>query len=665
MATKKPKKQILNIDFKAQTAPTIKEKMSSDWIEYSGEGWINTYPNFLIDLYYSSSSNAAIINATSEMIAGEDIMIEDTDNVEAESKLAQFMKNANGNESLHEVIRKCAFDFKLQGGYCLNIIYSQDRQSISEIHHVSMERVRVGKPNEMGKIDTYWVSADWTNTRENEPVPVPAFNPNNRTSPSQILYTGSYSPGMDAYYLPDYLAGNNWCLIESEIAEYHLANVQNNFSGTYFVSMANGIPTERERVEIERALSSKFQGSNNAGKVILTFSDDNTRTPQITPIQMSNADKQYLALQDLIQKNILTAHRITSPLLVGIRDTGGGLGNNAQEMTEAFDLYLNSVIIGYQKQILKTLSKILRVNDIDLPLCFVQAKPVTNKFTIEDMRSVMTTNEIRQELGLPELEESEDTSNEELKKVGEIDNQPLFETIEEAEAEAERIGCKGYHEHKQDGKTYYMPCENHDSATTLSKINKDLQELISLGEELNEDEWELYSETEVVDEDDTFNFENELHNLTRIELASSGRAFPSARSGQDQTSKQTDYKDDLYRVRYVYTGPGGERDFCKAMKMANKSYRKEDIIRMGTQAVNPGFGPGGSDTYSIWKWKGGVNCYHAWYRRVYVTKKGDKPSNLDDIISSTEAKSRGVSLPRNAQEVSVAPINMPNKGRKN
>ena len=331
---------------------------------------------------------------------------------------------------------------------------------------------------------------------------------------------------------------------------------------------------------------------------------------------MPNADKQYETLQKLIQANVLTSHRVTSPLLVGIRDSGGGgLGNNAQEMTEAFDLYLNSVVIGYQKQILKTLSKILSINDIDLPLSFVQAKPVSNKFTIDDMRAVMTQAEIRAELGLPELEESEETSDEE--------------------------------------------------EVSLSEVNKDLQDFINLGEELNEDEWELYSDTEVQDELEDFNFENELHDLTRIELASTGTAFPNAKSGQDQTSKQTNYKDDLYRVRYVYTGPGGERAFCSAMKSANKAYRKEDIIRMGTQAVNPGFGPGGSDTYSIWKWKGGVNCYHAWYRRVYVTKKGDKPSNLDDIISSTEAKSRGVSLPRNAQQVSVAPINMPNQGRKN
>ena len=614
MATKKIKKQISSIELKSQTAPTFTEKRGADWIEYSGEEFHNNYPSFLLDLYYSSATHAAVVNTTAELIAGEDIEIADTDNIEAKIKLTNFCKNPNSKETLHELIKKLAFDFKLQGGYCLNIIWSADRMSISEIHHVSMERVRVGIPNALGKTDCYYVSADWSNTRENEPVKIPAFDPNNRTSPSQLLYAGSYSPGMDAYYLPDYLAGNNWMLIDAEIAQWHLANVQNSFSGTMVVSMANGIPSERERLEIEKSLNNKFTGSANAGKVILTFSDDNTRTPQITPVQMPNADKQYETLQKLIQANVLTSHRVTSPLLVGIRDSGGGLGNNAQEMTEAFDLYLNSVVIGYQKQILKTLSKILSINDIDLPLTFIQAKPVSNKFTIDDLRSVMTTSEIREELGLPELEETEETSDEE---------------------------------------------------TSLSKVNKDLQNFINLGEEIDEDKWELYSDTEVEDELEDFDFQADLHNLTRVELVGTGRAYPEARSPEgDKTSKQEDYKDDLYRVRYTYYGPGGERDFCSAMKAANKVYRKEDIIAMGSAGVNPGFGPGGTNEYSIWKYKGGVNCYHSWRRKIYVSKDGNI-SNVDKIISTTEARSRGVNVASDSPLVATPPIYMPNQGRKN
>ena len=87
----------------------------------------------------------------------------------------------------------------------------------------------------------------------------------------------------------------------------------------------------------------------------------------------------------------------------------------------------------------------------------------------------MTQDEIRQELGLKPLNDEELTAEDEdrysLKKVGTIVSDgkelPLFDSIEEAEAEAERLGCSGHHIHTQDGKEYFMPCENHDQLIDL------------------------------------------------------------------------------------------------------------------------------------------------------------------------------------------------------
>jgi len=49
---------------------------------------------------------------------------------------------------------------------------------------------------------------------------------------------------------------------------------------------------------------------------------------------------------------------------------------------------------------------------------------------------------------------------------------PLFDTIEEAEAEAEKLGGSGHHEHTMDGEVYYMPFENHEQAKEIiGKMN--------------------------------------------------------------------------------------------------------------------------------------------------------------------------------------------------
>ena len=673
-------KEIININLGTETAPQVQEVRGKDYIEYGTDNWKNLYPQFLIDLYYNSSTNAAIINATSELIAGSDIVIDDEDerNLDAIVKLKQFIAEPNSNETLHELIKKVAFDFKLQGAFALNIVWSRDRTQIAEIYHVPVEKIRCERPDEMGKVKGYYISADWANTRTNKPYRVPAFNPNDRTSANQILYSGLYSPNMNAYYTPDYLAGNNWSLIDQKVSEYHLNNITNGFSGSYFISFANGVPTQEERFQIEQSLTDKFTGSQSAGRFVLTFSEDRNRVPEITPITMDNADKQYLALQELLVQNILTAHRVTSPMLMGIKNDTG-LGSNVDELNAAGNYYLNTVCMPYQIHIIKVLRRLFRVNNMDMPISFVQIKPITLEFTSEDLKAVMEQDEIREELGLPPLNESVEV-REDFSKVGNIDGKPVFDTKEEALAQAEKMGCDGYHEHEYEGKTVYMACESHDDAMGFE--NTELSKFIEeYGEDIP-DEWELVDEEKVIDEHEEFDFENVLNDVAgeKVELASTGKALPSRKSEQDGISKKT-Y--DYFRVRYVYTEDnflvnktGQKRKFCRQMMGAKKLYRKEDIIRMSDMVVNDyyysknkkknvGWGAKGALKYSIWLYKGGGNCQHFWLRQIYKTTLGKSNTTKiedADLIGYTKARSEGFTAKKNSVLVAKPPKRMKNKG---
>jgi|TARA_R110002167_G_scaffold84281_7_gene229199 hypothetical protein len=658
------KDNIISINLETSTAPVVTEVRGRDWISYgdaNGE-WANLYPQFIIDLYYSSSISAAIINATADMINGKDIIIDDEDDrdLEARVKLQHFMDRANSNETLHEVLKKVAFDFKLQGAYALNIVWSKDRTQIAEIYHIPVEKIRVEKPDELGKVRGYFVSNDWTNTRANKPYRVPAFNANDRTSANQILYTGLYSPNMNAYYTPDYVSCNNWALIDSRVSEYHLNNISNGFSGSFMISFANGIPTAEERNDIERSLAAKFTGANNAGKFILTFSDDKTRVPEITPISPDKLSEQYLALQEMLTANIMSGHRVTSPMLMGIKNDTG-LGNNADELNSAANFYLNSVVMPYQHQILKTLSKIFKINNMDMSVSFVQLKPITLEFTSEDLKGILTESELREEMGLAPLDVE---VREDFSKVGMVDGKPVFSTIEEAEAHAKTLGCVGYHEHDLDGTTAYMACEGHEEATELSKFIEEF------GEDIPE-EWELVEEEVVDGEHQDFDFEEVLNDAAseKIELASTGSPKPSRKSEQDGISKKTS---DYFRVRYVYENDnfltnksGTKRKFCRQMMGAKKLYRKEDIINMGKKAVNPGFGINGAATYSIWLYKGGPQCFHFWTRRIFKTVIGEsKTTKIEDadLIGYTKARSEGFTAKKNDKLVAIPPRKMKNNG---
>ena len=673
------KDNILSINLETQTAPNVTEVRGKDYIEYGTDNWKNLYPQFLIDLYYNSSTHAAVINSTAEMIAGVDLIVEDDEtNLDSYVKLKKFLRHANGKESLHQVIKKVAFDFKLQGAYALHIIWNREKTEISEVYHVPVERVRAGRPNELGQIDTYFISADWSNVRTHKPYPIAAFNVNDRTAGSQLLYTGSYSPNMDIYHTPDYIAGCNWALVDQRVAEFHLSNIENGFSGSYFISFANGIPTQEERFQIAQSLTEKFTGAKNSGKFILTFSDDKTRTPEITPISVSDADKQYLALQELLVQNICSAHRVTSKTLLGI-DSTNGFSSNTDELVNAANFYQNTVVRGFQLNILNTLQTIFSVNNMDLPVEFVQLKPITIQFDSETIREVMTQDEIREDLGLPSLSDDEEVveDRDNFSKVGNVDGKPVFDTIEEAEAHAKTIGCEGYHTHDYEGKTSYMACKDHSEATELSKF------IAEFGEDMPED-WELVKEEKADGEHTDFNFEEVLNDVAneKIELASTGRAIPSRKSEQDGVSKKT-Y--DYFRVRYVYTKDnflsqeGETREFCRIMMGAKKVYRKEDIKSMGKKVVNPGWGPKGANTYSIWLdkcsnslntnklelYKGGGNCHHYWLRQIYKTTIGEsRTTKIEDadLIGYTKAKSEGFTAKKNNVLVAKPPKKMKNNG---
>ena len=658
------KDSILSVNLETSTAPVVQEVRGRDYIEYGTDDWKNLYPQFLIDLYYNSSTHAAIVNGTAEMIAGEDLIASDENiNLEAYVKLKKFLRNANSKESLHQVIKKLAFDFKLQGGYAIHVIWNRERTEIAEVYHVPMERVRAGRPNEMGKVDTYFISADWANTRTHKPYPIAAFNVNDRTSGSQLLYTGSYSPNMDIYHTPDYLAGCNWALVDQRVAEFHLNNIENGFSGSYFISFANGVPTAEERRQIEQSLADKFTGAKNSGKFILTFSDDRTRTPEITPISVSDADKQYLALQELLVQNILTAHRVTSKTLMGI-DSTNGFSSNTDELINASNFYLNTVIRPFQLNILNTLQTLFSVNNMDLEVEFVQLKPITVQFDSKTIREVMTQDEVREDIGLPPLEEEEQTVEQDVKfsKLGMIDGQPVFSTIEEAEAHAKTKGCKGYHEHEYEGKTAYMACEGHSEATELSKWIEEF------GEDMPSD-WELVDEEIVDGEHNDFDFEAELNNLAeeKIELASAVTATPNKRSSQDGANKSRSF---YYKVRYVYATDnflinksGTSREFCQDMIAANKLYTKEDLQNADSQKVNKGFGHDGK-AYNIFLYKGGPQCRHFFLRRIFKTSLRNAKQPIDDsqIIGYTKARSEGFTAERNDKLVAIAPQRMKNNG---
>ena len=238
------------------------------------------------------------------------------------------------------------------------------------------------------------------------------------------------NPALFYGFAPDYVAATDWIQMELEIAQFHLSNITSGMTPSMHVGFSNGVPTDEERRTIERQLNAKFAGSGNAGKILITFNDGKETAPIIEPIQMNDAQSAWEGMSKQAVNQILAGHRVTSPILFGIRSEGGGLGNNADELRDAYSLFNNTVVIPFQHTLLKGLEKIFKVNDINLDLYFKSLKPAD----FIDLEVTKTQSEEDQEKeGVTKEDINTDDLKKEFKDLQDIDTKPTKGMVEEAE----------------------------------------------------------------------------------------------------------------------------------------------------------------------------------------------------------------------------------------
>ena len=584
--TQKPKSynDLRVVNFNAYTSPKIVEQKNRDWVSYGED---NDYFQYLIDRYNGSPTNNAIINGISEMIYGKGL--DATDSSRKPDEYAQMKALFS-----KDCVRKLAYDLKLMGGCAMQVVYSKDHSRIVQVEHFPVETLRAEKCNDDGDIEAYYYMSDWTKLKPSDkPMRIPAFGFSQEGV--EILYVKPYRAGFYYYSPVDYQGGLQYAELEEEISNYHLNNIMNGLAPSMLINFNNGVPNEEERTLIEQRIYQKFSGSSNAGKFILAFNDNAETAASIEPVQLSDAHNQYQFLSDESMRKIMVAHRVVSPMLLGIKDNSG-LGNNAEELKTASTLMDNTVIRPFQTLLIDAFEKVLAFNNVTLHLYFKTLQPL--EFT--ELDNAITKEQVEEETGVKMSSDKPEVSDEDLDK--------LFEALEE------------------------------------------------YGEDEDLDEWELVDERPV-------DYEQEESLDKMIGLASTGRANPNADSEQDIA---------LFKVRYQYAplrASSNSREFCRKMVNAKKIYRKEDIERMSSQAVNAGFGVGGAATYDIWLYKGGARCHHFWMRKTYFRKRNPQGQFLpeeglknDKQVSVNEARRAGFTPPVNDPKVATRPVDMPNEG---
>jgi hypothetical protein len=578
---------IVSLKLSEYVAKSDAEKLDrKGWVNY---GDANDFPQYLRDLSHESPVHGSLVVAIGDMVAGKGI------------KSEQYQEELDALD-INTLTYAAAHDLKLFGGFFIEVIWSNDRTVISKLNAIPFEECRIAvnqdDDSEIGIFHSY----DWSNTRKKKNTPefIPKYNYLTRMEePRQIYWCFTYT-GSDVYPRPDYWSAINYIELDKQISIFHINQISNGLFPSTIINFYNGQATPEQKQQMMMDWENKMSGARNAGKVVMFFNERDQPKTEITPFPVNDADKQYQLMDTTATQKIITAHRVTTPLLFGIRDTGGGFGSNKDEMATGLEIFNKQVVEPYQAKINKSITELLSNQMPGVNFMIVPNTPL-----ITEQVAVAPDANATGNVAAPASLDAEQISSIVQATLMAFEKKKVDDTAGDA--------------------------------------------LIALGEDWNED-WILI---------DSYNADEEIEHEFAVRT---GAARPAAKSEQDAVVDGkyfiTRY---VYAGSFTHDNM---RPFCKKMVEAGKLYRKEDIVSMENVAVNPGWGPEGADTYDIWFYKGGGNCRHFWEKRVYVDAKGAKinPNDPDaKRIAVSMAERMGYKVRNNAL-VAKLPEDMPYNG---
>jgi len=376
------------INFHDNVLPVFKENKAKGYVTFGAD---NLYPEFLIELFNKSPKHNAIVSSKASYVAGIGTKIDGQNTVDI-AKAEAKCKAINAYETLDEVKNKIAYDFELFNGFALEIIWNKAKTAIAEIYHLPFKNIRKGLEGD------YVYCADWTD-RKAEQTHYQPFNSTTRESKS-IYYCQYYRPGQGEYPLPDYVGALKYIEVDTEISNYYLNSIKNGFTAQTHIQLFKGIPTPEEARATARRFKENYQGTDNAGGLIIQYNDPQEKESVISNLQPSDFDKQFDLLNKTVQQEIFVAHKVNSPMLFGVR-VEGQLGGRS-EMIEAYEMFQQSYIEPRQQKIDNSLTYLFEfISPVRLET--INKPPIGLDYQTLFTTGLITNEEARQELGLPAL----------------------------------------------------------------------------------------------------------------------------------------------------------------------------------------------------------------------------------------------------------------------
>lgn len=267
----------------------------------------------------------------------------------------------NSREYINDVAKQLYFELVTTGNLFLEVVWRKSRaEGIAGFYVIPSKYMRVGKPKEMGEpATTYYYCREWSNWKKVGTIRFAEFDPLNFTD-RQIIHIRQYQPGLMYYGAPNWLSVANDIRLNHEITVYNLANLINGANPSLWVHFNVPAPdSEYEQNQILRNIEDRYQGSNNTGRVVVSYGDANEK-PDITQIQSNLQQGFYQEVFELVQHQILAGNGIPDPSIIGL-PSRTGFSSSAEQLETAYKLYMNTTIYPLQKFVNRELKPLIEL----------------------------------------------------------------------------------------------------------------------------------------------------------------------------------------------------------------------------------------------------------------------------------------------------------------
>lgn len=400
-------KQYVVEHFSDYISPKTADEFGKKWVLWGSN---NKFYDHLRNLFLNSTTNNSVINGIVQLTWGSGIELSDKN----QFLLAQKMKVNDLKKALKSLYTYNKVAFQVE--YKMNGNKRDSEGGIESVFFVPANYIGMEKKDDEGDVNNYYYSENWKkkDTEKYRPICLPAYGMGEDTDPVEIYFYQDQDEDEDYYAPVCYHGCLQYAECEVELSNYHLNHILNGFTTNAIVNFNNGIPTPDQRREIVRDFKQTKTGSENAGKPFITFNDGVERAVTVESYDIPDPHRQYEFIDSLSREKVLLGHKVTSPLLLGVRETSGGLGSNSEEIKESYNLFKEMVLDSLRQSYKECLIPLMlafgikespKLDDLDI---FKDEKPAAPEApkSVEQSESIKRLDETTEKQILSALDQS-------------------------------------------------------------------------------------------------------------------------------------------------------------------------------------------------------------------------------------------------------------------